>query len=325
MKIVVLDSHPMDGGDLNWTPLRALAADPNGLVLHEQTAPEQVAERITGATVVCTNKVRLDSRAFAAAAPTLRLVSVLATGYNIVDTDAARAHGVTVCNVPGYSTASTAQATIALLLELAHGVGAHARRVRDGAWQQAGIWSFSDRPLVELDGKTLVVVGLGAIGGRVARIASALGMNVVAAQLPGRPAAADNASPYPRLPLNEALPLADAVTLHCPLTPQTHGLMNEARLAGLRPTAFLVNTARGPLVDEHAIALALHAGRLAGYAADVLSVEPPPPDHPLLNAPNCLVTPHLAWATRESRERLLRATVENVRAFVAGTPQNVVA
>jgi glycerate dehydrogenase len=324
MKIVVLDSHPLDAGDLDWTPLRALAADPDGLVLHEQTAPEQVAERITGATVVCTNKVPLDGRAFAAGradagSGECARDRLQHRGYK--RRPCARRDGVQRARLLDCLDRSGDRCAAA-------GTGArrraHARRVRDGAWQQAGIWSFSDRPLVELDGKTLVVVGLGAIGGRVARIASALGMNVVAAQLPGRPAAADNASPYPRLPLDEALPLADAVTLHCPLTPQTHGLMSEARLAGLRPTAFLVNTARGPLVDEHAIALALHAGRLAGYAADVLSVEPPPPDHPLLNAPNCLVTPHLAWATRESRERLLQATVENVRAFVAGAPQNVV-
>ena len=319
MKIIILDSRPMDGGDLDWTPLRALAGE--GLVLHEQTAPSQVAERIAGADVVCTNKAPLDAAAFAAAAPRLRLISVLATGVNVIDLDAARAHGVTVCNVPGYSTASVAQATIGLLLELAHGVGHHAEQVRGGAWQRAGVWSFSDRPLVELDGKTLVIVGLGAIGRRVAQIAGALGMTVFAARLPGRP---DTDGDVPRLPLNEALARADAVTLHCPLTPETHGLMNAERLAGMKPSAFLVNTARGPLVDEGAVADALRTGRLAGYAADVLAQEPPDGGSPLLRAPRCLITPHLGWATRESRRRLLDATVANVRAFLAGAPQNVV-
>ena len=319
MKIVILDSRPMDAGDLDWTPLRALA--PDGLVLHEQTAPGQVVERIVGADVVCTNKAPLDAAAFAVAAPRLRLVSVLATGYNVIDLGAARDHGVTVCNVPGYSTASVTQATIGLLLELAHGVGHHAERVRGGAWQRAGVWSFSDCPLVELDGKTLVIVGLGAIGRRVARVAEALGTTVFAARLPGRDDS--HGDDVPRLPLDEALARADAVTLHCPLTPDTHGLMSAERLARMKPSAFLVNTARGPLVDEGAVADALRAGRLAGYAADVLSEEPPDGGSPLFHAPRCLITPHLGWATRESRRRLLDATVANVRAFLAGAPQNV--
>ncbi len=319
MKIVILDSHPMDAGDLDWTPLRTLSGD---LVLHAQTAPEQTAERIAGASVVCTNKAPLPRAVFAAASASgLKLVSVLATGYNIVDVAAAREHGVTVCNVPGYSTPSVAQITIALLLELTHRVGAHAASVRAGAWTQAGVWSFWDGPLVELSGKTLTVVGLGAIGSQVARIGAALGMQVVAAQLPGR-STAD--SPYPRLPLDEAFSVADVVTLHCPLTPQTQELVNAERLAQTKPTAFLLNTSRGPLVDEAALAAALHAGRIAGYAADVLTTEPPPPDNPLLRAPNCLITPHLAWASRESRQRLLDATAENIRAFLDGSPRNIV-
>jgi len=322
MKITVLDARPMDAGDLDWTPLRALG----DLTLHERTAPDDVNERIADADIVYTNKVRLSADAFAAA-PRLKLVSVLATGYDVIDLDVAREHGVTVCNVPGYAASSVAQTTIALLLELTNRVGAHAEAVRAGAWSEAGIWSFWRSPLVELAGKTLVVVGLGAIGGRVAGIARTLGMEVVAARLPGRGASGRSgrsAGPFPRLPLDEALARADAISLHCPLTPETRQLINAERLARIKPTAFLVNTARGALVDEAALATALHGNRLAGYAADVLSVEPPPPDNPLLSAPNCLVTPHFAWASREARQRLLDASVENLRAFLAGRPQNVV-
>ena len=316
--IVVLDALPMNPGDLDWAPLAALG----NLRLYDHTATAEVPERITGADVVFTNKVRLDRAAFAAATR-LRMVSVLATGYDVVDVGAAREHGVTVCNVPGYSTPSTAQTAVALLLELAYRVGAHADAVRAGEWTHRNIWSFRDHPLVELAGKTLVIVGLGAIGGRVAQIGAALGMRVVAAQLPGR--SGGGASSCPRVPLDEAFAIADVVSLHCPLTPLTREMVNAGRLALLKPTAFLVNTARGPLVDEAALADALHAGRLAGYAADVLGVEPPPPDNPLLHAPNCLITPHLAWASRESRQRLLDASVENLRAFLAGAPRNVVA
>ena len=315
--IVVLDALPLNPGDLDWGPLAALG----NLRMYEHTSPGEVAERIAGAGVVYTNKVRLDRAAFAAASD-LRLVSVIATGYDVVDVDAAREHGVTVCNVPGYSTPSTAQTAIALLLELAYRVGAHADAVRAGEWTRRNTWSFRDHPLVELADKTLVIVGLGAIGGRVAQIGAALGMRVVAAQFPGRPSG--GSSPYPRLPLDDAFAIADVVSLHCPLTPATRGLVSASRLARMKPGAFLVNTSRGPLVDEAALAEALHAGRLGGYAADVLAVEPPPAEHPLLRAPNCLITPHLAWASRESRQRLLDASVENLRAFLAGTPQNVV-
>ena len=317
MNIVILDAHPMDAGDLDWTPLRALGR----LSLHAQTSPEQVTERIAHAEVVCTNKVPLDRMVFAAAAPHLKLVSVLATGYNIVDVSAARDHGVTVCNVPGYSTPSVAQTTIALLLEMTNRAGEHTAAVRAGAWTQAGTWSFWNGPLVELAGKTLVVVGLGAIGRQVAGIAAALGMKVVAAQLPDRPA---SDSAYPRVSLDEAFSLADVITLHCPLTPQTQQLVNAERLTRMKPSAFPLNTSRGPLVDEAAVTAALQAGRLAGYAADVLTIEPPAPDNPLLSAPNCLVTPHLGWASRESRQRLLDATVENVKAFIDGKPWNLV-
>lgn len=320
MKIVVLETSPFDAdGILDWSPLRAFGE----VTLHPRTRPEEAAARVAGADVVYTNKVPLGATELDAAGPNLKLVSVLATGYDVVDVAAARGRGVTVCNVPGYSTPSTAQTAVALLLELCHRVGEHAAAVRTGEWQRTGIWSFWHAAPTELDGKTLAVVGMGQVGRRVAAIAAALGMEVVGAALPGREGAAGD-SPYPRLPLEEALAHADAVSLHCPLTPATRGLIDAERLARMRPGALLVNTSRGPLVDEAAVADALRSGRLGGYAADVLSTEPPADDNPLLTAPNCVVTPHFAWASRESRTRLLAESVENLRAFLAGSPRNVV-
>lgn len=318
MKIVVLDALPLDAeGDMDWSPLRAMGE----LVLYPQTKPEETAARIMGAYAVYSNKVRLTAYHFANA-PDLRLVSVLATGHDIVDGAAARQHGVTVCNVPGYSTPSTAQTTIALLLELCHYAGEHAVRVREGGWTEAGIWSFWLHTPIELAEKTLVIVGLGAVGKRVAQIAEALGMQVIAAQVPGRETTGTTA--IQRIPLEDALSVADVISLHCPLTPGTRGLMNAERLAHLKAGAFIVNTARGALVDDAAIVAALESGHLGGYAADVLSVEPPPVDHPLFTAPRCIITPHNAWASYASRSRLLAESIENLRAFYAGAPRNVV-
>ncbi|GAB4456020.1 MAG: D-2-hydroxyacid dehydrogenase [Armatimonadaceae bacterium] len=323
MKIVVLDSMPLDAeGDLNWLPLQELGE----LTRHPQTRPGEVAERIRDADAVFTNKVRLSADHFAEA-PNLRLVSVLATGYDIVEVAAARQRGITVCNVPGYSTPSTAQTTIALLLELCHRTGDHAQGVRDGAWIKAGIWSWWQQTPVELDGKTLLIVGYGAVGKRVGQIAEALGMTVIAAQLPGRDSGSSEGRTVQRVPLEDALPLADVVSLHCPLTPETRELMNQERLARMKPGAFLLNTARGGLVADYAVRAALETGRLGGYGADVLGVEPPPSDHPLLSAPyppNCLITAHFAWASFASRSRLLADSIQNLRSFLAGTPQNVV-
>jgi glycerate dehydrogenase len=316
-RIVVLDSHPTDVGDMDWSPLQKMG----DLTLYENSSPAEVNARIGEADIVLTNKVKLPASSFKAA-KTLRLVSVLATGYDVIDLEAARQRGVTVCNVPAYSTASTAQTTIALLLELTHHAGAHDAAVKSGDWTRSSAFSFWNFPLTELDGKTLVVVGLGLIGQRVAAICEAMGMTVLAAQLPGRNTTGD--SPYPRLPLDEALPRADVVSLHCPATPQTRGLVNTDFLAKMKPSAFLLNTSRGVVVDEAAIARALHNGQLAGFAADVLSTEPPPADNPLLSAPNTVLTPHIAWASTEARRRLLHISVANVRAFLEGKPQNVV-
>lgn len=316
MKIVVLDGHTLNPGDLSWDELRALGE----CEIHPRTPPELVTARAAGAEVVLTNKVVLDA-ATLAALPALRYIGVLATGYNVVDTAAARARGVTVTNVPGYSTKSVAQLTFALLLELTHHVGHHAETVRAGRWSASPDFCYWDFPLVELDGRTLGVVGFGAIGREVARIAAAFGMRVLAhTRRPPNPPP----SGVEFVPLEELFACADVVSLHCPLTPETKHLVNAERLARMKPGAFLLNTGRGPLVDEAALAAALNRGELAGAGLDVLSVEPPPPNHPLLTARNCVITPHLAWASEAARRRLLREVVANLRAFLAGSPRNVV-
>ncbi len=313
-KIVVLDSHPLDVGDLDWTPLTALGE----LALYAATDPGDVGERIADATVVLTNKVRLTAAALDAH-PTVRLVSVLATGYDVVDLAAANRSGVTVCNVPAYSTKSVAQHTIALMLELARAPGAHAADTRNGGWKRANAFSYWLTPQVELSGK-LVVVGSGAIGRRVGSTAEALGLQVAYAALPGRA----NGTPGPREPWPHCLTDADIVSLHVPLVDETRSLVDGATLALMRPGVWLINTARGGLVDEEAVAAALHSGHLGGYATDVLSVEPAPEDHPLLDAPRCLITPHIGWSTQAARKRLLAISAANVRGYLAGRPQNVV-
>ncbi|BCM93914.1 glycerate dehydrogenase [Abditibacteriota bacterium] len=317
IKIVVLDARPADVGDMDWSALEELGE----LNLYPNTSPAEVIARIADADVVYTNKVKLPAAAFEAA-PKLSLVSVLATGYDVIDLDAARKAGVTVSNVPAYSTASTAQTAVALLLELTHHAGAHDMSVKSGDWANSPSFAYWKFPLTELDGKTLLLVGTGSIGTKVGTICEALGMKVLSAQLPGRSSKSD--SPYPRLTLDEALPMADVVSLHCPATPDTHGLANTAFLAKMKPTAFLLNTARGVVVNEADVAQALFDGKIAGFAADVLSVEPPPAENPLLSAPHTVLTPHIAWASTESRRRLLDVSAQNLKAFLNGTPQNVV-
>jgi glycerate dehydrogenase len=319
LKIVVLDSLPLDADhDLDWSPLTSY-----GVVdRFESTSPTETAERIAGAAAVFTNKVRMGAPEMDAAGGSLRFIGVLATGYDVVDVAAARARGITVANVPGYSGAFTAQTTIALLLELCQQAGRHAEAVRAGEWQRRAIWSFWLSPQIELEGRTLAVLGLGAIGVRVARIAEALGMHVIIGKMPDRP---DRVSErWPRLPLDEALTQADAITLHVPLAPATRGLINTGRLARMRHGALLVNAARGLVVDEAAVARALHSGHLGGYAADVVTTEPPAANNPLLTAPNCLLTPHLGWSSKPARERLLAISAENLRRYLSGMPQNLV-
>ncbi len=316
MNIVVLDGYTCNPGDLSWEDLRALGS----CAIYDRTPDGEVAARARDAEIVLTNKIVLD-RAVIAALPKLRYIGVLATGYNIVDVGAARERAIVVTNVPEYGTPTVAQATFALLLELTNHLGHHAQTVREGRWSASPDFCYWDYPLVELAGLTLGVVGLGRIGRAVARIALAFGMTALAYDR------------YPPQPVPDEVRLvdldalfrqSDVVTLHCPLTDENRGLVNAARLGLMKPTAFLLNTARGGLVVDDDLARALDEGRLAGAGLDVLSVEPPPRDHPLLTARNCLVTPHIAWATRAARARLIHTAVENIRAFLGGQPVNVV-
>ena len=315
MKIIVLDGTPLNSGDLFWDALQSLG----DVTIHERTAPDQVAQRIKGAEAVLTNKVKLTAQHFAGA-PDLKYVGEMATGFDNIDIQAAREHGVTVCNVPSYSANFTAQTAIALLLELCHHVGLHADAVANGEWAASPDFSFWRAPLVDLEGKTLVILGMGTIGRRVAKIGDALGMKVIAAQSPGR----DYDSDSMHIPLADALPQADVVSLHCPLKPETRGLVDAEFLKQMKSSALLINTARGAVVDEAALAQALEDGVIAGFAGDVLSVEPPSADNPLLGATNALVTPHIGWASPEARARCLQTCVENLRAFAAGKAQNVI-
>jgi glycerate dehydrogenase len=316
MKIVVLDGHTLNPGDLGWDGLAALGE----CVVYDRTPPAQVQERATDAEVVLTNKTALTRDALVRL-PRLRYVGVLATGYNVVDLEAARERGIVVTNVPAYSTRSVVQLTFALLLELTLHVGHHAETVREGKWARSADFAYWDFPLIELADRTMGIVGFGRIGRAVAGVAAAFGMQVCAhtpRRLLSPPAEVEFVE------LDALFARSDVVSLHCPLTPQTRGLVNRERLAQMKPTAFLLNTGRGPLVDETALAEALSSGRIAGAGLDVLSVEPPPMDHPLLRAPHCIITPHIGWATRAARERLMAVAVANVQAFLRGTPQNVV-
>jgi glycerate dehydrogenase len=315
-KIVVLDGYALNPGDLSWDGLRALGET----TVYDRTAEADVVSRAVEANIVLTNKTPLRASTLAKL-PRLRCVSVLATGYNVVDVEAAKALAVPVCNVPTYGTYSVAQHTFALILELCHRVGLHADDVRAGGWSRKPDWSYSHAPLMELAGKTLGLVGYGRIAQQVAKIGAAMGMTVLA-HSPSRVTGGDGVARF--VTLETVLAEADFVSLHCPLTPANQGLINDETITRMKRSAYLINTARGALVVEADLAAALNSGRLAGAALDVLSAEPPPAENPLLTAAHCLVTPHNAWATREARTRLMAATVENVRAFLSGTPQNVV-
>ena len=317
MNIVVLDGYTLNPGDLNWEPLLDLSED---CQLYERTAAPETVERARDAGIVLTNKVVLD-RATLTQLPALRYVGVLATGVNVIDLDAARERGIIVTNVPAYSTASVVQLTFALLLELTNRVGHHSASVRSGNWVRSRDFSYWDFPLIELAGLRLGLVGFGAIAQGVARVAQALGMDVIATR---RGPGADEVPGVRLVDLETLFRESDVLSLHCPLTPETRGLVNAARLALMKPTACVINTSRGPVVEENDLAAALNAGRLAGAGLDVLSTEPPAADNPLLSAKNCFITPHIAWATRSARTRLLDVVVANIRAFLDGKPQNVV-
>ncbi len=314
MRAVFLDFGTVSGGDLDTGPLeRAMP----GIVLHEQTAPGDVAARIAGFEAVLANKSVID-RAMIGANPQLRLIALTATGVDNVDLQAAREAGIAVCNLRDYCTTSVVQHVFALLLALTHRLRDYDRLVHDGRWQQAGQFSVFPYPIRELRGRLLVIVGHGTLGRAVARTAEAFGMRIALASRPGA-AGADG-----RVDLDELLPQLDVLSLHCPLTDATRGLISAARLARMKPDAVLINTARGALVDSAALAAALRAGRLGGAGIDVLEREPPPAGHPLLDRsiPNLIVTPHVAWAAREARQRCLDELALNVEAFLAGERRN---
>ncbi len=316
MKIVVLDGYAANPGDISWEGMQALGE----LTVYDRTAPTQLLERAKDAHILLTNKVIINDAAMAQL-PQLRYIGVLATGYNVVDTAAARQRGIVVTNIPAYSTDSVAQLTFAHILNITHSVDHYARQNRMGAWTASNDFVYWDTPLIELSGKTMGIVGLGSIGMKVATIARCFGMHVSALTSKAADALPEG---FSKATLDELLAVSDVLSLHCPLTPQTHHLINADTLAKMKPTAILVNTGRGPLVDEQAVADALQAKRLAAYCADVLSVEPAQATNPLLNCDNAYLTPHIAWATFEARQRLMQMAIANVDAFISGKPINVV-
>lgn len=312
MKICILDGYSLNPGDLDWSPVERLG----DVTLFDRTPADKIVERAADADIVLTNKVPFSADTLRQL-PRLRFICVLATGYNIIDTEAAARQGVVVANIPAYSTMSVAQMAFAHILNITNHVASYAREVADGKWTNCPDFCFWDSELTELAGKTMGIVGLGNTGMATARIAVAMGMKVVALTSKSADTLPEGITPAP---LDDVLASADVVSLHCPLTPSTRHLINAASIAKMKPSAILINTGRGPLVDEQAVADALNGGRLAAFGADVLSQEPPRGDNPLLSARNCFLTPHIAWATLEARTRLMSTATENVRQFIAGEP-----
>ena len=316
MNLVILDGYSVVQNDLNWQSMNLLPEV--SVQVYDRTAAGDVVERSREADAVLTNKV-VFSREVISQLPHLRYIGVLATGYNVVDIEAAHERGIIVTNIPAYSTPSVAQLTFAHLLNVTNNVAHYAEENRKGVWTQSPDFMWMDTPLMELQGKTFAIRGMGNIGREVARIAQAFGMRVVAVsrqtQMP---------EGMEKIAWDDALKEADVLSLHCPLTKETQHLMNAQSLAMMKPSAILINTGRGPLVDEDAVAQALTDGRLYAYCADVLSIEPAKADNPLLKAPRCYLTPHIAWATREARQRLIDIATQNLAQFLNGTPINVI-
>ncbi len=317
MKIVVLDGYGMNPGDLSWNKLKELG----DVTVYDRTAPAEVIKRSAGAHILLTNKTVLDRQTIEKL-PTLKYIGVLATGYNVVDLKTASENGILVTNIPSYSTASVAQMVFSLLLAITNNVEHYTADNRAGRWSRNADFCYWDAPLTELAGKTFGIVGFGHIGSKVAAIALAFGMKVMA--LSSKAAATLPAGVEKAGNLDQLLKESDVLSLHCPLTESTEHLINARTLAKMKPSAILINTGRGPLVDESALADALNNGQLRGAGVDVLSCEPPTIDNPLLYARNCYTTPHLGWATFEARQRLMDIAVANVANFIEGTPTNVV-
>ena len=317
MKIVVLDGHALNPGDISWQGLQQLGR----VVIHERTAPHQLLERADGAEILLSNKTPITA-AVMVQLPYLKYIGLLATGYNVIDVDAAKKHGIVVANAPGYGTTSVVQQTFALLLELTQRTQRHSDSVMAGDWARSVDFCYWNYPLVELAGKTMGIIGFGHIGQKVGDVATAFGMNIIGNSRTRTDQSARTNFRWADIP--ELLDQADVVSIHCPLFPETQGLINAENLKRMKSSAYLINTSRGAIVNDQDLADALNSDIIAGAGIDVLSAEPPQADNPLFNAKNCIITPHIAWATKEARVRLMNMVVSNVAAFIKGSPVNVV-
>ncbi len=317
MKIVVLDGYTLNPGDMSWDAMGQLGE----LIVYDRTPADKIIERIDNAEIVLTNKVIL-TKEILEKTPSVKYIGVMATGYNVVDIQCAKELGIIVTNVPAYSTDSVAQMVFAFILEFCHHVGEHNRAVHAGKWTKNIDFSFWDYPLIEIKNKTLGIIGFGAIGQRVAKIAEIFGMKVLFYSRTSKPNLETDNIKYAKL--EKVLAESDFITVHCPLTEHTKGLINKVTISKMKDGAFLINTSRGPVIDENDVADALKTGKLAGLGTDVVSVEPITGDNPLLGAKNCIITPHFAWATKEARERLMDTLINNIELFIKGTPVNVV-
>ena len=314
MKIIVTDGYAINPGDLDWKPLEQLGE----LVVYDRSPVSTLVERCKDADIILSNKTEIRKNVIVAL-PNLKMIGVLATGYNVIDVNAAKERNVIVCNVPSYGTQSVAQHTFALILALTNHVEAHAKSVSEGDWERSVDWSYSNTPLIELAGKTLGIVGLGSIGEQTARIAKAFGMTVI---YNNRKKKQTDVAEY--VSLDSLFEESDFISLHCPLTEENREFVNASLLRRMKPSAFIVNTARGQLINEKDLAERLNKGTIAGAGLDVLSKEPPTDGNPLLNAKNCIITPHNAWKTKEARIRVINVTAENIKSFMENRPVNVV-
>ena len=317
MKIVILDGNALNPGDLSWDPIREFGE----VTVYPRTESlEDTIQRIGDSEIVLINKVPITEEVFAAC-PNIKLICVQATGYNVVDCEAAKRRRIPVCNVPSYSTAAVAQFTMALLLEVCHRIGHHDRLVHEGKWCESESFCFWDSPQMELDGKTMGIIGFGSIGQAVGRLAKALGMEVITYSRSVRSEGKEIAE---YVDLDTLLARSDVISLHCPLFPETEKMINEQTIGKMKDGVILLNTSRGGVIDEEAVTVASRSGKIRAAAVDVVSEEPMRRENPLLSAPNCIITPHMAWAPIETRQRLLGVVAENIRGFLEGTPRNVV-
>lgn len=317
MKIVVLDGYTLNPGDLNWDGLKTIG----DLTVYDRTPQDKVVERVGDASIIFTNKTPLGEDLLVQM-PNLEFIGVLATGYNVIDTAFAKQRGIVVSNVPGYGTTSVVQMTFALLLELCQHVQHHSNTVKEGRWTACPDFCYWDYPMIELAGKTMGIIGFGDIGSKVGDLATAFGMNIIGNSRTQTDQSHRKNFTWATVP--ELLQQSDVVSIHCPLFPETKGLINKESLKLMKSSAFLLNTSRGPIIVDADLADALNNGVIAGAAIDVLSTEPPPAGNPLFTAKNCIITPHIAWATKEARERLMQITIHNLTAYFEGKPINVV-